>query len=40
VTAVAPVCELSFDQRHLDDSTLEAALDRLAAETIDWVSAQ
>jgi hydantoinase/carbamoylase family amidase len=24
VTAVAPVCELSFDQRHLDDSTLQA----------------
>jgi beta-ureidopropionase / N-carbamoyl-L-amino-acid hydrolase len=47
VTAVAPVCELSFDQRNLDDASLQAmvasakeASERIAAEEgveVDWV---
>jgi hydantoinase/carbamoylase family amidase len=46
VTAVAPVCELSFDQRNLDDATLQGmvaaakeASERIAAEEgveVDW----
>jgi hydantoinase/carbamoylase family amidase len=46
VTAVAPVCELSFDQRHLDDATLQGmvaaakqASERIAAEQgveVEW----
>jgi hydantoinase/carbamoylase family amidase len=46
VTAVAPVCELSFDQRHLDDATLQSmvtaakeASERIAAEEgveVEW----
>jgi hydantoinase/carbamoylase family amidase len=46
VTAVAPVCELSFDQRHLDDATLQGmvaaakqASERIAAEEgveVEW----
>jgi N-carbamoyl-L-amino-acid hydrolase len=46
VTAVAPVCELSFDQRNLDDSALQrmvadakAASERIAAEEgveVEW----
>jgi hydantoinase/carbamoylase family amidase len=46
VTAVAPVCELSFDQRNLDDATLQGmvaaareASDRIAAEEgveVEW----
>jgi hydantoinase/carbamoylase family amidase len=46
VTAVAPVCELSFDQRHLDDASLRAmvaeakeASERIAAEegvAVEW----
>jgi hydantoinase/carbamoylase family amidase len=46
VTAVAPVCELSFDQRHLDDASLQAMVgeakevsERIAAEEgveVEW----
>jgi hydantoinase/carbamoylase family amidase len=46
VTAVAPVCELSFDQRHLDDATLQGMVaaakqgsERIAAEEgveVEW----
>jgi N-carbamoyl-L-amino-acid hydrolase len=46
VTAVAPLCELSFDQRNLDDTTLQtmvaeakAASERIAAEEgveVEW----
>jgi N-carbamoyl-L-amino-acid hydrolase len=46
VTAVAPACELSFDQRHLDDATLQGmvtaareASERIAAEEgvgVEW----
>jgi N-carbamoyl-L-amino-acid hydrolase len=46
VTAVAPVCELSFDQRNLDDATLQRMLaqaretsERIAADEgveVDW----
>ena len=39
VTAVAPVCELSFDQRHLDDATLQGMV-AAAKEASEHIAAE